>query len=285
MATDTTKITGAADELSAGLAKGGTAAKTLGAEIANVIKSLDDRVSAIEAGGSTQPPITPPPNNTYGLIENFNPANGARYKIDGLVVANDSCAKPWSLTKLDNYTLRVEVREGDVWAAAGGSYTDSGCNRCELSFADQYNEGSMMNWEATVTVLPGPKNTGSWCGLVQSHATTNVNPTYCPFAIQMEQNTDRLQIILQEPNNGWNRVYLAPNAVVRGQPMRLRSKVKMAPTGGGSVAVWLDDAQIVNFAGKVGATNSKYYWKCGIYRGTAPEVAQVEFKNIHITTG
>jgi hypothetical protein len=62
MATDTSKITGAADELSAGLAKGGTAAKTLGAEIANAIKSLDGRVAALESGGVTPPNPNPEPN-------------------------------------------------------------------------------------------------------------------------------------------------------------------------------------------------------------------------------
>ena len=60
MTTDTSKITGAADELSSGLSKGGSAAKTLGQEIANAIAALDGRVSALEAGGSVEPPIEPP---------------------------------------------------------------------------------------------------------------------------------------------------------------------------------------------------------------------------------
>ena len=60
MTTDTSKITGAADELSAGLAKGGTAAKTLGAEIANAIKALDTRVTALETDVPVTPPIEPP---------------------------------------------------------------------------------------------------------------------------------------------------------------------------------------------------------------------------------
>jgi hypothetical protein len=64
MATDTSKITSAADELSAGLAKGGTAAKTLGVEIAAAIKSLDGRVAALEAGGSNPVPPDPQPPST-----------------------------------------------------------------------------------------------------------------------------------------------------------------------------------------------------------------------------
>src|SRR4029077_2544606 len=66
MATDTSKITGAADELSAGLAKGGTAAKALGAEIANAIKSLDTRVTALE---SAEPvPVPPHPGPDPGPV-------------------------------------------------------------------------------------------------------------------------------------------------------------------------------------------------------------------------
>jgi hypothetical protein len=66
MATDTSKITGAADELSAGLAKGGTAAKTLGAEIANAIKLLDTRVTALE---SAEPvPVPPDPGPEPGPV-------------------------------------------------------------------------------------------------------------------------------------------------------------------------------------------------------------------------
>ena len=88
MALDTTKITGAADELSAGLAKGGTAAKTLGAEIANAIKALNDRVSTLEAGGGT---IThrsrrKPPALDEGKIRNFN-ATGS-FTIGGVNVSN-----------------------------------------------------------------------------------------------------------------------------------------------------------------------------------------------------
>jgi hypothetical protein len=289
MTTDTSKITGAADELSAGLAKGGTAAKTLGAEIANAFKSLDDRVTAIEAGGTTppveppiEPPIEPPPANTYGKIENFNGSNGSSFKVDSATCSAQNANQPHCVTKVDDYTLRFEARQADIWSTSSG-YSDSGCNRTELEFHDRYNEGVMMNWEGTVTVLAGPLNAQAM--LVQSHAVTNVNPTYCPFSFKLEHNTEKLMIVLQEPNNGWNMVYRSPNAVVHGQPMRLRAKVKMGPKGNGYVGAWWDDKQIVDFNGKVGATNSQYYWKYGVYRDQVPEVSKVDFKNIHITTG
>jgi hypothetical protein len=280
MATDTTKITGAADDLSDKLTKGGTAAKTLGAEIANAFNSLDARVAALEAGGTTppiEPPIEPPPTgNTYGLIENFTAANTGRYKVDGFDVHNQNANKSWSITKLDDYTLRFEIRSGD--RESGGNERD------EVQFRQNYNEGVMQNWEGTVTVLPGPVSTGSWFSLVQCHATSNVAPTYCPFGIGIERHTDKLQVTLQEPNQSSNNyVYTSPNPIPRGQPMRLKVKVKMAKNG--YVGMWWDDKQIVNFNGPVYAANSQYYWKYGEYRGDAPETVKVEFRNVHITTG
>jgi hypothetical protein len=100
----------------------------------------------------------------------------------------------------------------------------------------------------------------------------------------IEKNTDKLQVILQSPQ-GNNYIYTSPAAIVRGQAMRLKVKTKMGPSGNGYVGAWLDDRQIVDFNGRVGATGSQYYWKCGAYRGVAPETTKVEFKNIHITTG
>ena len=87
MATDTSKITGAADELSAGLAKGGSAARTLGAEIANAIKSLDARVTAIEGGGETQPPIPP--------STGANDVSAVMYNHVGAPCRTDQYKEPW----------------------------------------------------------------------------------------------------------------------------------------------------------------------------------------------
>ncbi len=67
--------------------------------------------------------------------------------------------------------------------------------------------------------------------------------------------------------------------------MDIKAKVKMGPTGNGTVFVTLNGSTIVNFTGKVGATNSTYYWKCGTYRGTAMETTKVDFSHIRITTG
>ena len=70
MATDTSKITTAADDLSDKMGKGGAAAKTLGAEIVNAIKSLDDEIAALGQGGGASSGIEEAPKDgkTYGRM-------------------------------------------------------------------------------------------------------------------------------------------------------------------------------------------------------------------------
>jgi hypothetical protein len=96
-----------------------------------------------------------------------------------------------------------------------------------------------------------------------------------PIAPEPKEN---IRIVLQEPNNGWNQVWIMP--LTRDKAMKFDCKVKMGPSGNGKIEVWLDGNQIVNFSGRVGATNSKYYWKCGLYRGQVPETISAEHRNI-----
>jgi hypothetical protein len=286
MATDTSKITGAADDLSDKLTKGGSAAKTLGAEIANAIKSLDDRVSAIEAGGGTQPPIEPPSESTGGLIADFTGLNERQWKLDGVPVsnqnANTSGNKSWCLQQKDDYTLRFENRQGDDWDSP---YAGTGCNRNEVGVGDGevycFADGVEGNGSFTLTVEPGPANKASWCTIVQVHAISDTPP--CPFAMGLQQNTDKLSVVLQDPVGGNNYIYDTPQGLVRGQAYKIRFQFKMGPSGGGYARVWIDDAQVVNFSGKIGASgNTKYWYKFGIYRGATSETLSMVFKNVYL---
>jgi hypothetical protein len=278
MATDTSKITGAADDLSDKLTKGGSAAKTLGAEIANAIKSLDSRVSAIEAGGGTQPPVEPP-GQQVGLITGFvNGSHAERFKVDDIDVQAENSNKAWNLEKIDDTTLQFETRSGDRW-------NNENAERTELQYQPRYNDGQQITVTEKITIMPGANVTASWVTLNQLHAVTNVAPTYCPFSFALDPNGDKLQVILQSPQGGNNYIWTAPQSVVRGQEYDLKMVMTMGSTGNGQVDVWLDGAQIVNFRGAVGATNSQYYWKIGLYRGLAAETTIVRHRNVHVTTG
>jgi hypothetical protein len=117
------------------------------------------------------------------------------------------------------------------------------------------------------------------------HATTNVSPTYCPFALGIENTQDRLNVVLQSPKGGNNYVWTAPQSVERGREYDWKMVMTMGAGGNGKVDVWLDGEQIVNFRGAVGATNSQYYWKIGLYRGQATETSIVRHRNVHIVVG
>ncbi len=237
------------------------------------------------ADGATTQITLPAPTVTAtgGLITSFSGANGAAFNVGGQSVQAENANKSWSLTQLNSNTLRFSVHSGDHWTS--GSYNDSPSERSEIQFAPLYSAGTQINVSETITVQPGPVNTASWCDLNQLHATTNVSPTYSPFVIGLDQS-DRLCVVLQSPGQTQNNlVYKSPNPVVRGQPMNLISQVSMGPTGGGFVRVWLNGTQIVNFTGAVGATNSQYYWKLGVYRGAAVETITADFSNVQIATG
>jgi hypothetical protein len=216
-------------------------------------------------------------------ITNFAGANGSTFTVDGYSAQAENANQAWSLTQPDANTLQFSVRSGDTWRTSG--YTDSGANRSEIQFGQQYSAGTQMNLSETITVQPGPTNTASWLDLTQLHATTNVAPTYSPFVLGVDKS-DHLVVILQHPNQSANTlVYRSPDPIVRGQPMDFDFQVIMGPTGGGYVGVWKDGTQIVNYHGPVGATNSEYYWKIGVYRGSAPETFTATFSNVDISTG
>lgn len=231
-------------------------------------------------GSVTYSATTPPPDtSTAGLIENFNAACSARFKVGGLTVGNDNANKSWSIVKRDDYTLRFEVRQGDRYSSSG--WTDpSTCNRSEISYDKRWPANVETSWGATVTVAAGPISTASWFGFAQLH-TVSDNPS-CPVVVQLEQNTDKLQIVVQSPTNSWNRIYLAPQKIVRGKPMSILVKAKMNPSGGGYCRAWLDGTQIVDWSGAIGGNNTDYYWKCGAYRQNVAETMQLDLNHIDV---
>jgi hypothetical protein len=225
------------------------------------------------------------PANTKGKITNFSAANNATWQIDGKDVTNQNANKSWSLKKIDDYTLRFEVRSGDVWYNTSGGH-DNTTNRNEVADGKDggstvtYPEGETLQLSETITIEPGPKNTSSWCDLTQLHATTDTPPS--PFVIQLSRE-DKLEVVLQKPPSTNLYVYKTPNPITRGKPINVRAAVKMGPSGNGKVEVWFDDAKVVDYSGAVGATNSRYSWKFGLYRGETPETLSAVFRNVSLT--
>jgi hypothetical protein len=217
-------------------------------------------------------------------ITSFSAASGSQFTVDGQSVEAANANKSWSLTEPDANTLQFSVHSGDNWSTSGWSdaTNDRGANRSEIEFSQKYAAGTQINVSEQLTIQPGPTNTASFLDLNQLHSTTQSPPS--PFTLQLDKS-DHLEVVLQSPNNSYNLVYRSPDPIVRGQPMNLNFQLNMNPNGNGYVGVWLDGNQIVNYHGAVGATGSEYYWKEGIYRGSAAETMTADFSNVQITTG
>lgn len=283
MATDTSKITGAADDLSDKLTKGGSAAKTLGVEIANAFKSLDDRVAALEAGGETQPPINPPiepPTSDKGVITNFNAANGSMIRIDNWEAEVENANRNYSLANPDKYTLRFEVHRGDEW----GGFSP-GADRSEIDrWTTMYNEGQTATAEFSMRIEPGTTNTASFCVFTQLHhkPSDTINPI--PFGIEFASRTDKFQVI-GRGTGGRDAVRWVDNAACERGRWYAWKVIFMAGNNG-KLYVWRDGVQIVNYNGQLGyGSNNQVFWKWGVYRGNnISEVLAATVKNIYVSS-
>jgi hypothetical protein len=247
--------------------------------------SGDERTfgTAATASGDKSQASTPMGVTIVPNVNSFSGANGSTISVNGYTAGVQNANQMWSLTKLDANTLRFSVRPGDHWSTAGWSdlTNDKGANRSEIEFSPKYAAGTQINISEQLTIQPGPTNTASFLDLNQLHSSTQSPPS--PFTLQLDQS-DHLAVILQSPNSSYNLVYRSPEPIVRGQAMNLNFELNMNPNGHGYVGVWLDGTQIVNYHGAVGATGAEYYWKEGIYRGSAAEEITADFSNVQITT-
>lgn len=224
-------------------------------------------------------PVAPP--STAGLITNFTAVNAQVWQIDGANVvnqnANQSGGTPWALQMVDSHAVRLEVRQGDFWQG------DTGNNRNEVSIgldlSDCWAAGVQFNMNFTLTINPGPVSTASFFDLCQVHATTDTPPS--PFYINLDAG-DFLNVLIQSPTVSLQSIYLSPSPIVRGQDYDIRCQVLMGPGGGGYARVWIDDVQVANFSGAIGATGSLYWSKFGLYRGLAPETVSAVFRNVYV---
>ena len=89
MTTNTQPITDAADELADNLSEGAAAAEALGVGIVDAIHSLDARITALEDGSETTPPVEPPTTtNTIPMSFNDPMFTGMTEKTSTMSLSN-----------------------------------------------------------------------------------------------------------------------------------------------------------------------------------------------------
>lgn len=220
--------------------------------------------------------ITTTSTTQRGLITNFNPASdnwGNPILIDGKAWFIENANKTWSLTKIDDYTLRMEVRHNDFWS-------DDGTERSEILTDDVALEGGGMNISYEMTIEPGDSfatQHASWLSLAQTHEGTDI-----PWTIQANDELFGVVINLYsspidaQPN---------PSPIIRGHTYQIRVESKYSLGNDGYLRMWRDGVQIINYTGRLGSSQNAQYLKLGIYRGEAgavPQTMAVRFSHIAV---
>jgi hypothetical protein len=274
MTTDTSKITQAANDLSSGLAKGGTAAKALGVEIVNVfdaqdasIAALEVRITALENAPPTEPPIEPPveeippPDHPYEDLTTY-------YKFP-----------TGTVTFPDNNTVRCQVDRGDhaTW--------DASCDFAGLS-GPTFATGSNVHLDYYFKVEAGADMTGNWVILGEVHNDDGAlgRATSPPLSIHCDK--DHLGVVAiaggsSMSNDQWMWPYNDPNKIERDRDYHMHVDVKF--TKDGYLKVTRDGEVLVDYRGNIGY-GAPTYWMPDIYRSASSETTAVVFSRMQVWT-
>jgi hypothetical protein len=207
-----------------------------------------------------------------GMISHFQ-GIAASWKdpsiIDGKPWHNHHAGRAWSLTKLDDLTLRMEVRQGDPEAI------DVGGERSEIS-GPSFPGGTEIDFSYRLMIEPGSLNQNpraTWLALTQFHGASR------PAVLNMIGEHMGANINLDHGGGpGWRDI----KPVERGRWYDFRWQLRTGNPG--YVRLWRDNVQVLNFSGNVVGTSN--YPKLGIYRGwngKVPQTMAVRISNIRMS--
>jgi hypothetical protein len=243
---------------------------------------INDETNALAGGGGTTGP-------TGGLITNFSNAQNARIKIDGAEYNNVVSTKSYAIAKVDDYTLRFEIRSGDKW-----NYDSAGIDRSEISGG--IGPGTIpastpvtIAWR--ILVEPGGANTASWFVTSEWHNDDGELPsgqyTSPPWAVEMLGDKWSVKTIYcpaggdprpSSPDIVVKRPWTATTNIVRDQWYVFETEFKTDLTNG-YLRLKVDGVQVVNYSGPLGYGCSGYFL-IGLYRDTNATTFAAKIKNI-----
>jgi len=183
-------------------------------------------------------------------------------------------------------TMRFEVRQGDH------IYGNSNTERSEIKTDETFQFGQTYTFSWKLMVEPGAKNTADWLVLTQFHATEDPGEGGTNALLSIEMNGERMQITGRyakeaiTTKNTFMKLYTDSSDLVRGRWYDMKMTVKFDPFGGGSLDVWRDGVQLVDYNGPL-AYNDKVgpYLKQGVYRETSPEAFAVQIRDMNVVKG
>lgn len=219
--------------------------------------------------------------NVVPNITSFSGAVDATTTVNGVAGDNLNANKSWSLTEPDSHTLRFEVRPGDHYY---DETSDGGlAERSEIEmWRKLYQPDTQINVSYGFTLEPGAANNAPWTVVGQMHNLSSGPP---PFSVAMYG--ENMTIIARGPDGAENDIYRDPNPIARGHEYQMDIQVMFGSDGNGTLKVWRDGVQIVNYSGPLGGgSGDGYYWKEGVYRASGgTNTMAADYSNLQITTG
>lgn len=219
--------------------------------------------------------------NVVPNITSFSGAADATTTVNGVAGDNLNANQPWSLTEPDSHTLRFEVRPGDHYH---DETSDGGlAERSEIEmWRKLYQPDTQINVSYGFTLEPGAANNAPWTVVGQMHNLSSGPP---PFSVAMYG--ENMTIIARGPNGAENDIYRDPNPIARGHQYQMDIQVMFGSDGNGTLKVWRDGVQIVNYSGPLGGgSGDGYYWKEGVYRASGgTNTMAADYSNLQVTTG
>lgn len=195
--------------------------------------------------------------------------------IGGKPWYNHHGGRAYSLTKLDDTTLRMEVRQGDPEAI------DVGGERSEISGGWVINPTDLIDVEFDYMLEPGPsfvvgQNGLAWATLLQIHG--DVRPCWIGF-----EGAEKIFLAVNADVNYDQREWHSMSSLVRGQTYKFRLQLKRSPSSpNGYVKLWIDGVLVADFTG-IRVSGMDNYVKLGLYRGwngLVPQTTAVRYSNI-----
>jgi hypothetical protein len=185
--------------------------------------------------------------------------------------------------------MRFELHSGDHW-----KNDRSGVERSEVASYRNlaFDQAYTINYKFMIE--PGPLNTAKWLVIGQTHSTEDSKDAGVSPPIELDLVGDRMQIDVRwstPEQTNWSNVhtrtlYTDAHNVQRGHWYDMKIAVKFDPFGDGTLDVWRDGVQLVNYDGPLGYNDEiGPYWKHGVYREASPETIAVNYINFTLVEG
>jgi hypothetical protein len=211
-------------------------------------------------------------------IKGFDPKPFGTFFVDETEFKVQSAGKNYSLRKVNDNTLRFEVREGDPVFDVD---VTKGVDRSEISCMEKVKAESLVQVKYDLLIEPGEVTTPSWCCIGQWHATDKEGQGASPPVAFRLGPGDIPYVEFREGEWNDHRTIIPWRGpkLIRGQWYKVRFKTRF--TSKGLCQFWFNDRLLVNYYGQLGyRAENRNYWKIGVYRGSAQETLAIRVKDM-----